>query len=244
MESGQSFERIAPRKVYQQINGQLQDMILSGQLRMGDRLPAERQLADRLGVSRNSIRESLRSLEILGLVESRQGDGTFIVDHIETSCFEPLSVLFRLHNGSFSDILEIRLILEVEAAALAAQRIDADGRRQLSSLLAELKASTDEAHNIALDRDIHYHIAKASGNYLVLMFLEGISFILTRHIKDARQAILTAMNQQGILVDIHSAVVDAILTTDPEGARTSMKRHFEAITTSLPYLAPTTAPWQ
>jgi GntR family transcriptional regulator, transcriptional repressor for pyruvate dehydrogenase complex len=229
-----SFQRIETKKIYQRINDQIQRMIIEGRLRIGDRLPSERQLAEHLGVSRNSIRESLRSLEILGLVESRQGEGNFIVDEIEEGFFEPLSILFKLHNGSFRDILEIRLILEVEAAALAAERIDDEGKRRLRQLRSELESCENEERSVEIDRKIHYHIAEATGNYLIIMFLEGISAILTKHIKDARQAILTAMQRRGILIDIHTEVIDAILTGDPEAARGGMKSHFSAVVESLP----------
>ncbi len=235
MDGGNSFERIETKKIYQRINEQIQQMILSGKLKIGDKLPPERQLAEQLGVSRNSIRESLRSLEILGLVESRQGEGNFIVDEIEESFFEPLSILFKLHNGTFRDILEIRLTLEVEAATMAAERIDEEGKRRLAELCRELESCEDEERSVEIDRSIHYHIAEATGNYLVIMFLEGISFVLTTHIKNARQAILSAMHEKGILIDIHTGVVDAILANDSERARAEMKKHFDAVIESLPY---------
>ena len=238
MADGKSFKRIETKKIYQRINEQIQEMILSGDLKMGDRLPAERQLAEQLGVSRNSIRESLRSLEILGLVESRQGEGNFIIDEIDESFFEPLSILFKLHNGSFRDILEIRLVLEVEAAGLAAERISEDGATLLYDLCEELKTCTNEERSVEIDKEIHYHIAKATNNYLFIMFLEGISLILTKHIKDARQVILAAMHERGILLTIHTNVVEAILKRDQEKAKKRMREHFEAVIASLPDYTP------
>ncbi|HDQ13482.1 MAG TPA: FadR family transcriptional regulator [Sediminispirochaeta sp.] len=236
MSDDTTFERIETKKIYRRVNDQIQQLILSGQLKIGDRLPAERQLSEQLGVSRNSIREALRSLEILGLIESKQGEGNFIVDRIAESFFEPLSILFKLHDGNFQDILEIRLILEVEAAALAAERIDEDAKRQLQLLLEKLTACTEERDCVEIDRMIHYRIAEATKNYLIIVFLEGISGILTRHIKNAREAILSAMHQRGILIDIHSRVIDAIIDNDPDAARTRMREHFQAVIESLSFV--------
>lgn len=101
-------------------------MIISGNLQKGDKLPSERELVDQLKVSRTSIREALRALEIVGLIKCKQGEGNFIRDNFDNSLFEPLSLVFMLERSNKEDIIEVRRIIEVEAAALAAKRITKD----------------------------------------------------------------------------------------------------------------------
>ncbi len=120
------FIPIKNAKVYEQVIEQIKTMIISGNLQKGDKLPSERELVDQLKVSRTSIREALRALEIVGLIKCKQGEGNFIRDNFDNSLFEPLSLVFMLERSNKEDIIEVRRIIEVEAAALAAKRITKD----------------------------------------------------------------------------------------------------------------------
>ncbi len=227
------FSPIKPEKIYRQINKQFQDLILSGDLKKGDKLPGERQLAESFNVSRASIRESIRSLEIMGLVESRPGEGNFVKDSNTAIMLEPLSIMFKLNNGTFNDILEIRIILEVEAVGLAAQRISAEDLEKLKALIKELEYSKNEEHSVEIDKEIHYLIAHATGNFLIITVLDAISSLMTNFIIDARKIIIKNINEQGRLLKIHKDVVEAICNKDIEAAKNAMRRHFDSVSESM-----------
>ncbi|MDW7669976.1 MAG: GntR family transcriptional regulator, partial [Bacillota bacterium] len=154
------FEPIKNKKIHQQVSEEIQKMILSGELKLGDKLPAERKMAEMLNVSRTSIREALRSLEIIGIIESRQGEGNFISENFDQVGLEPMSLIFTLKNGKFKDILEIRNIIEIEAAGLTAERITEERKEVLIDLLTDLINAESEAEKVAIDKSIHYKIAE------------------------------------------------------------------------------------
>lgn len=223
------FKPIKNKRVYEHVIEQIQDMIMEGALEKGDKLPSERGLSEQLGISRTSIREALRALEIIGLVESRQGEGNFIKGDIESSMLEPLSVMFVLSGGKPLDILELRKIIEVESARLAAQRIDGDEKEELKEIMDGLRNAKSEIESSEFDKKFHYMIAKCTGNYLLLNFLNVISSLMRDFIKSARWEILQANKEQGFLVNQHQAVCDAVVANDPPKAAVAMKEHIEYI---------------
>ncbi|OPL08523.1 MAG: hypothetical protein AVO33_11275 [delta proteobacterium ML8_F1] len=227
------FREVVPGRIYQQINKQIQELILNGTLKKGDKLPPERQLAEAFNVSRASVRESFRSLEIMGLIESRPGEGNFITNYNNAIIFEPLSIMFKLNNGSFSDILEIRTILEVQAAGLAAERIATDQLQRLLSLMEELENSPSEEASVETDKQIHYLIAEATGNFLIITMLEAISSLMTSFIANARLIIAKNISEQGRLIKIHKDVVTAIAQKNPRLAQDAMRRHFYSVLESI-----------
>ena len=117
------FSNISSKKVYEQVIEQIQESIFNGELKKGDKLPSERELSEQMRVSRTSIREALRVLETLGVVESKQGEGNFVCSNINKSLIEPLSLIFKLNNGTWMDVIELRQALELEAVRFASERI-------------------------------------------------------------------------------------------------------------------------
>jgi GntR family transcriptional repressor for pyruvate dehydrogenase complex len=223
------FNQVHSEKIYQQVNRQIQELILSGELKKGDKLPGERQLAELLGVSRASVRESLRSLEIMGFLESRSGEGTFISESNAPILLEPLSIMFKLNNGTFRDILEIRLVLEVEAAGLAAIRLTERDELKLRKLLRQLEECDDEGRSVEIDKAIHLAIAQSTGNYLIVTMLDAISSLMTSFIADARKIIVKNIKEQGCLEKIHHDVIAAICSHDPKQAQNAMRSHFDSV---------------
>jgi len=208
-------------------------MILSGELKLGDKLPAERKMAEMLNVSRTSIREALRSLEIIGIIESRQGEGNFISENFDRIGLEPLSLIFTLKNGKFRDILEIRNILEIEAAGLAAERITEEGKENLLGLLDDLVNANSEAERVEIDKSIHYKIAEYTNNILILNVLETISSLMTYFIEDARLKIVKNLKVDKILEDMHKNIVNSIVSGDKNIAKQAMKEHFNNVYLSI-----------
>ncbi|WP_026894366.1 FadR/GntR family transcriptional regulator [Clostridiisalibacter paucivorans] len=219
------FKPIKSKKIYEYVVEQIQQMIVNGDLKSGDKLPSERELAERLKVSRTSIREALRALEVLGLIESRQGEGNFIKESLDNGFFQPLSVMFMLNKDNPSDILELRIAIEVEAASLAARRINDEDIQELEELMDKLIESDDEKYSAKYDTEIHYKIASVTKNYLIINLLNGISSLIETFIKNARESILRENEEKDILIKQHRKICDALIERDPDKAASAMREH-------------------
>ncbi|MCW6061350.1 FadR family transcriptional regulator [Clostridium sporogenes] len=219
------FIPIKNAKVYEQVIEQIKTMIISGNLQKGDKLPSERELVDQLKVSRTSIREALRALEIVGLIKCKQGEGNFIRDNFDNSLFEPLSLVFMLERSNKEDIIEVRRIIEVEAAALAAKRITKDQLKKLEYIIYEFKNSEDEKTLVNLDKNFHYEIAQASNNFILLNIINSCSTLIDSLIKNARYKIMKNVENKKELVDQHEKIYLALKEKDSELASKLMKEH-------------------
>lgn len=226
------FQPIRNKKVYEFVIEQIQEMLLDGRLKKGDRLPSERDLTEQLSVSRTSIREAMRALEILGLVESRQGEGNFISGDLADNVFQPLSVLFMLNNGKFENVLELREILEIESVSLAVGRATAADIDELRALVLTLKDCQDEKQAAQLDMEFHYKIAAMTGNTLMLSLFKAISVLMEAFIKNARELIHSDELNRELLNVIHQSVCDGIAENNREKAVGAMERHFTLINTT------------
>jgi GntR family transcriptional repressor for pyruvate dehydrogenase complex len=204
-------------------------MIVSGKLKRGDRLPPERELVEQLQVSRTSIREAIRALQIIGLVECKQGGGNFIKESFENSLFEPLSIMFVLQNSKPEEILELRKIVEVETAALAAEKINNKELKEIQEIIEQMKASADEELDAKLDKELHYKIAHASGNFLVVNILSAISSLVDSFIKDARDKILKQNENKEILLGHHESLYNALQAHDKSKAAKVMIKHLDFV---------------
>ncbi|QZY53744.1 FadR/GntR family transcriptional regulator [Crassaminicella profunda] len=227
------FVPIKNKKVYQHVIEQIQNMVMEGTLKKGDKLPSERDLVAQLGVSRTSIREALRSLEVIGLIESRQGEGNFISGNIDSSFFEPLSVMFMLNKGNPESILELRMIIEVEAAAIAAKKIKEEDIEEMKNLMDELRKAQNEIESAKVDKKLHYKIAQITGNYLIVTLLNAISSLMESFIKDARGMILREEEKREVLMEQHQKICDALIEKDSKKAILAMKEHLETINETM-----------
>ncbi len=216
-------------KVYEQVIEKIKEMIVSGKLKKGDKLPPERELVDQLQASRASIREALKALQIIGLIESRQGGGNYIRESFEGSLFEPLSIMFSLQNSRPEEILELRKIIEVETAALAAKNINEEELIEIKRIIDQIKESYDEELNAKLDKELHYKIANASGNFLVVVILTAVSSLVDSFIKDARKLILTQIENREILIEHHENLYNALLEHNKGRAAEVMRKHLDFV---------------
>ncbi|MGO5066502.1 FadR family transcriptional regulator [Clostridium sporogenes] len=223
------FMPIKNAKVYEQVIEQIKTMIISGNLQKGDKLPSERELVDQLKVSRTSIREALRALEIVGLIKCKQGEGNFIRDNFDNSLFEPLSLVFMLEKSNKEDIIEVRRIIEVEAAALAAKRITKEQLKKLEYIIGEIKNSEDEKILVKLDKNFHYEIAQASNNFILLNIINSCSTLIDSLIQNARYKIkiMENIDNKEELLDQHEKIYLALKEKDSKLASKLMNEHLE-----------------
>lgn len=208
----------------------IRDMITEGTLVAGSRLPVERDLCTQLGVSRGSLREGIRALVILGVLETRQGDGTYVTSLDATTLFGPLGFLAELQSPANSvHLLAVRRVLEPEAAAKAATLISdadlAEAGRVLDrgdALLDAAEGEVDLEATIDVDTDFHRIVARASGNPAFAAIIEALIG------RTARARLWRAIHDDGAVRRTqaeHRAVLDALRDHDPDRARIRMSVH-------------------
>ncbi|MCY6960443.1 FadR/GntR family transcriptional regulator [Clostridium brassicae] len=227
------FSTIKTVKVYEEVILQIKGMVNSGKLKKGDKLISERELSNQLGVSRTSVREALRGLEVIGLIDCKQGEGNFIKKDFESNFFEPLSIMFTLNKSSTEEILELRRVIEVETVALAAKNITNEELIELKNLMDEMKRNKDEELKGNLDKKFHYKIAQASRNNLIVTVLDVISSLIDSFIKDARADILKKENDEEIIHYHHECIYNALIKGDAEEAASIMRMHMKLISQNI-----------
>lgn len=192
-------------------------MIVSGELRPGDRLPKEADLAERLGLSRNSLREAVSALSLINVLDVRQGDGTYVTSLEPNLLLETLSFIVDFHrDDTVLHFFEVRRILDPAAASMAAQHMTSDDTAELAAILAELDDDATVEALVANDLRFHQRIAEGSGNPVLASLLDTMSAPTTR----AR--IWRGLTQQGAVQrtrEQHTAIYEAIAAGQPDIAR-------------------------
>jgi DNA-binding FadR family transcriptional regulator len=205
----------------------IKEMIVSGALGPGDRLPKEADLAERLGLSRNSLREAVKALSIIKVLDVRQGDGTYVTSLSPDLLLESLSFIVDFHrDDTVLQFLEVRRILEPAATALASRRMTDSDIAKLQRVLDELGASPSVEALVANDLEFHRAIAAGSGNAALCSLIDGLSGPTTR----AR--IWRGLTQEGAVDNTreqHQAIVDAIAAREPELARSWATVHIAGV---------------
>ncbi|GAA1865922.1 FadR/GntR family transcriptional regulator [Asanoa iriomotensis] len=205
----------------------IKEMIVSGALGPGDRLPKEADLAERLGLSRNSLREAVKALSIIKVLDVRQGDGTYVTSLSPDLLLESLSFVVDFHrDDTVLQFLEVRRILEPAATALASRRMNDDDIAKLQRVLDELGPAPSVEALVANDLEFHRAIAAGSGNAALCSLIDGLSGPTTR----AR--IWRGLTQEGAVDktrEQHQAIVDAIAGREPELARSWATVHIAGV---------------
>ena len=216
-------------KVYQQVIDYISCLIKEDKLKKGDKIPTERDLSVRLGVSRNSIREALKTLDVIGLVVRRQGDGTFIKDQFDDCLTEPLSIVFMLEKIEKETILEFRNMIEEQTVTLAAERITDSEIKQLEMAYVNMIEEKNEVTRVLYDKEFHYIIAKASKNLLILNSYNVMSSMLDAFISDIRLKVLERGGTEQIVISTHKEILEALKNKNPELAKIAIKKHMQVI---------------
>ena len=158
------FRQISKENAFDEILNQIIENIRAGRLKKGDALPAERAMAEAMGVSRPVIREVLRSLSLLGIIKTVHGGANYISEDLENCMIGPLSILLQLNNSSVQQNQQLRSALEIQCAKLAARNCSPIDAAELKLILAKLEVEQDEQIRGDLDRDLHIKIGKMANN--------------------------------------------------------------------------------
>src|SRR3984885_2923957 len=221
------YRAVKTSRLYEQIVQQVEDSILKGQLKPGDQLPAERDLAQRFGVSRTAVREAVKTLREKGLVEAYSGRGTFVTDGTSQAIRQSLDLMIRINQQDGSaNLVELRLVLEPEIAGVAASRID----EQLMSTMRETVAIMDRSLRepdafVEADLDFHLALAEAVGNPLILSLLDSIVGLL----REQRSRIFNIAGGPERGQFHHKRILAAIERRDQEAAREAMRAHLQQV---------------
>jgi GntR family transcriptional regulator, transcriptional repressor for pyruvate dehydrogenase complex len=205
----------------------LKEMIVSGRLRPGDRLPREADLATSLGLSRSSLREAVRALALVRILDVRQGDGTYVSSLAADTLLDALNFIVEFHHdASVLELLEVRRILEPAASARAATLIGNAALADLEEILG--RSTVDSAVEDLVKNDLEFHraIAAASGNSVLASLIESLSG------PTQRARVWRGITQEGALARTlaeHRAIFDAIRARDPDLARTWATVHISGV---------------
>lgn len=224
------IQPVSPRRVSDQVADQIRLLITREPLAEGERLPPERDLAERFGVSRPMVSQALRMLSLMGLVEIRQGSGAYVLRRPQGMVTASVGLMLDLDHGSLDDLAELRLWLETLGAVHAT-----GGTEELRGALHRLAGATGSvAAWIAADTVFHANVVRAAGNAYLTAVYEGVhTAVLSREhdhwVRTETEPAWLASPGSGVLLDLHRAIYDAVAQGDTDAARTAVLRHHEVM---------------
>ncbi|MCP5075431.1 MAG: FCD domain-containing protein [Rhodobacteraceae bacterium] len=222
------FQKIQPERVAETVQKQIERLILRGVLRPGERLPSERDMAERLGVSRPSVREAVAALVASGLLATRAGSGVFVADVLGSAFSEPLVQLFSSHDEALFDYIAFRRDLEGLAAERAARKASDTDLKVIASVFKKMESAHQKrnpAEEAALDAEFHMAIVEASHNVVMLHMMRSMFEMLRAGVFYNRQVMFKVRTTRTALLDQHRAIHDAIIARDPARARQAIEDH-------------------
>ncbi|WP_261844188.1 MULTISPECIES: pyruvate dehydrogenase complex transcriptional repressor PdhR [Aliamphritea] len=231
-----AYQRVKQPKISDVIMGQLEEMVLEGTLKPGQRLPSERELAKQFDVSRPSLREAVQKLSAKGVLISRQGGGTYVSEDLGGAFSDPLLELFKTHPEAQYDLLEFRHALEGVSAYYAALRSTAADKENIR---ARYNALQEHHENKAFDKevyadvDFHLAIAEATHNMVLLHMMRALFTLLRQHVWDNLQDIYPKPEIRGKIHQQHYVLMEAILEGDPERASQAAHDHLAYVEDAL-----------
>ena len=225
------YTPVQASKLFEQIANQIERRILSGELRSGDRLPTERELAEQFGASRTAVREAMKSLAQRGLVDMKPGRGTLVIDGTSKAMQQSLGLMLKVGQAGLSDsLVEVRGILEPEIAALAALRAGHEHIVAMQEAVDVMDASLRDADAyIDADNDFHQALAKGTRNVLILSLVNSIVNLLS----EQRKQIFAVPGGPERGQFHHKLILDAVRRRDAPAAHEAMRAHLEQVRTDV-----------
>lgn len=230
------YQEIAPEKLSHAVVRQIERLILQGILRPGERLPAERELSERLGVSRPSLREAVSELQAAGLLTARPGAGIYVAEVLGSAFAPALIRLFGSHDEAVFDYLDFRSDMEGLAAERAARLGSDTDLAVIATIFAKMEAAHQKRNpedEAALDAQFHMAIIEASHNVIMLHMMRSMYDLLREGVFYNRQIMFRQKNTRDLLLDQHRAINAALQQRDPEAARAAVAAHMGFVRTAL-----------
>ncbi len=230
------FEKVQPEKLSAAVVRQIELLILRGILRPGERLPSERELAEKMGVSRPSLREAISDLQERGLVETRAGAGVFVTEVLGSAFSEALTTLFARHDEAVFDYVAFRRDMEglaAERAARLGSDTDLKVIAEIFEKMEEVNVKRNPADEARLDADFHLAIIEASHNVIMLHMMRAMYQLLREGVFYNRKIMFKQRTTRDTLLDQHRAINDALQARDPVAARTAVEAHLDYVAKAL-----------
>ena len=224
--SAENFETVRKVRRYEQVAEQIRKLITDGTLEPGDLLPPERELAAKLGVGRSSVRDAVRTLEVMGILEPRQGHGTVVRDLSTDALVVPLASVLTRKREMVQELLDVRRMIEPGLAARAAKNATAEEIAHMAEILRRHEAKLRRGEQ-AVDEDdeFHYAIALAARNSVVLRVIDVLMDLL----RESRSRSLQVPGRPRRSFDGHRRILRAIQRRDAEAAEAAVKKHLQEI---------------
>jgi len=221
------YKLVQISRLYEQIVQQIEELILNGQLKPGDQLPAERELAQQFGVSRTAVREAVKALREKGLVEAYSGKGTFVTNGTSQAIRQSLDLMIKIGEpGNLAQLEEVREILEPDIAALAATRVEEQHLATMREAIAVMDRSRQDPDAfIEADLDFHLSLAEAAANPIILSLIDSIVGLL----REQRMKIFCVKGGPERGQYHHKRILDAVEHRDPGAARQAMRAHLQQV---------------
>jgi len=230
------FQRIQPQKLAEAVDHQIEELILQGVLRPGERLPAERDLAERLGVSRPSLREAVSTLQKKGLLESRAGSGIFVTEVLGSAFSAALVTLFSGHDRAVFDYVSFRRDMEGLAAERAAVCGSDTDLKVIDAIFQKMEAAHSDEHDgreAQLDAEFHLSIMEASHNVVMLHMMRSMFDLLQQGVFYNRQAMFQQETTSDTMLEQHRAINEALQARNSAAARKACETHMEYVSSCL-----------
>jgi GntR family transcriptional repressor for pyruvate dehydrogenase complex len=211
------------QKTYFQVIDYIKKLAREQKVVFGGKIPSERELMERLGLSRNSVREALRTLDNMGIIESRHGKGNFLVNHMGKSLNSVFSMLLFMKESDYLEVSALRRAMETQAYLLSMEKLDDEGRQRFADIMGRIKEA-DHASMVQADHDFHRALVEYSGNRLLGMMMEALSEVCQEEISLILDA-ATGIHTQKWL-DIHKEMYHCLVSRDREGGINAVKEHY------------------
>lgn len=217
---------MAGDKVYYQVITYIEEMVKQKKITFGGKLPSEREMMEQLSLSRNSIREALRTLEHLGLIESRHGKGTYLVNHMGASLRSVFSMLIFLKESTYLEVSQLRRAIEAEAFDLLILKITEEEKREFEKILEQIPFG-DAEHMVKVDRALHNTLISYSENRLLFMMMDALSEVCDTC---TRLIIKGAVEKNAQWwQEIHSRICRSIIDGDRQAGLAAIEEHYDWI---------------
>lgn len=230
------FQKVQPEKLSQSVIRQIELLILRGILRPGERLPSERELSERMGVSRPSLRNAIAELQERQLLTSKANSGIFVADVLGSAFSPALTHLFSTHDEAVFDYLTFRRDLEGLAAERAATHATETDLKVIQTIFDKMLAAHDKRNpsdEALLDAEFHLAVIDASHNIVMLHMMRSMFQLLREGVFYNRQVMFKQRTTRTTLLDQHREINEAIQNRDPIAARKAVEEHLSFVETSL-----------
>jgi GntR family transcriptional repressor for pyruvate dehydrogenase complex len=208
------------------------DLIRSGMLQVGDKLPTERSISEKLGISRNTVREALRGLEILGIVNGKQGSGNYLTDNISESMSKAMDIMLLMNKTSKEEISTFRRSMEKSVCSyLISKGCSSENKLKIVAALNRLKESEGTDEQTVADRDFHYSLIYATENSFWITLMEAVSEVYMRWIDNFLMTADSEVRKR--LQDAHEKMVQGIITGDMVFCYCAIDAHYDLIDKSF-----------